>query len=312
MVGPGALWGALCLLLFFTGARGQPGVCGLAPLNSKTKIVGGEDASAGSWPWQASLTKFGSHFCGGSLINDQWVLTAAHCFSSTSTSGLTVYLGRDTQQLSNLNEVSRSVSDIIRHPSYDDQTSDNDMCLLRLSRAVSFTNYIRPVCLAAAGNAPAAGTDVWVTGWGTVNSGQELPFPQRLQEVSVPVVSQSTCDANYNGQDITSNMLCAGRAGKDSCQGDSGGPLVLKINGSWVQMGVVSFGIGCGLAQYPGVYARVSRYQTWIRGHTSSNPPGFLDSNGNVSDAGAHLSTHLSLSLLLMAPAALLYMHLLP
>ncbi|KAJ0000913.1 hypothetical protein NQD34_005933 [Periophthalmus magnuspinnatus] len=212
------LWGVLSLFLFLTGASGQPDVCGSAPLNAKTKIVGGEDAIPGSWPWQCSLLRFGSHFCGGSLINDQWVLTVAHCFSSTNTGGLTVALGRDTQQLSNPNEVTRTVTRIICHPSYNEGTNDNDICLLKLSRSVSFDSYIRPVCLAGTGNAPSAGTNVWVTGWGTINSGQDLPFPQRLQEVNVPVVSRLVCDVSYTNVDITNNMLCAGRAGKDSCQ----------------------------------------------------------------------------------------------
>ncbi|XP_033826386.1 tryptase [Periophthalmus magnuspinnatus] len=304
------LWGVLSLFLFLTGASGQPDVCGSAPLNAKTKIVGGEDAIPGSWPWQCSLLRFGSHFCGGSLINDQWVLTAAHCFSSTNTGGLTVALGRDTQQLSNPNEVTRTVTRIICHPSYDEDTNDNDICLLKLSRSVSFDSYIRPVCLAGTGNAPSAGTNVWVTGWGTINSGQDLPFPQRLQEVNVPVVSRLVCDVSYTNVDITNNMLCAGRAGKDSCQGDSGGPLVLKMNGSWVLMGVVSFGIGCGLPQFPGVYTQVSRYQTWISGRTGSDTSGFMDSEGNLSSAALHLSMHLSL--LLSALMALLYLHLLP
>uniref|UniRef100_A0A3B3ZUI5 Peptidase S1 domain-containing protein n=1 Tax=Periophthalmus magnuspinnatus TaxID=409849 RepID=A0A3B3ZUI5_9GOBI len=254
-------------------------VCGSAPLNAKTKIVGGEDAIPGSWPWQCSL--FGSHFCGGSLINDQQQMLTSHVCT----------------QLSNPNEVTRTVTRIICHPSYDEDTNDNDICLLKLSRSVSFDSYIRPVCLAGTGNAPSAGTNVWVTGWGTINSGQDLPFPQRLQEVNVPVVSRLVCDVSYTNVDITNNMLCAGRAGKDSCQGDSGGPLVLKMNGSWVLMGVVSFGIGCGLPQFPGVYTQVSRYQTWISGRTGSDTSGFMDSEGNLSSAALHLSMHLSLLL---------------
>uniref|UniRef100_A0A665SUR6 Zgc:165423 n=1 Tax=Echeneis naucrates TaxID=173247 RepID=A0A665SUR6_ECHNA len=259
-------------------------ICGNAPLNSR--IVGGEDAPAGAWPWQASLHR-SSHFCGGSLINNLWVLTAAHCFPSISTSGLLVYLGRETQEGVNSNEVSRTVAEIIRHPNYNSDTSDNDIALLRLSSPVDFTNFIRPICLASNDTTIDAGTITWVTGWGTIQSDGEIPLPspQRLQEVDVPIVSNSQCSDAYAAQSIqiTSNMICAGlnEGGKDSCQGDSGGPLMVKSGSTWVQIGVVSFGIGCALANFPGVYARVSEYQDWIRNQISTNEPGFVGSSSS-------------------------------
>lgn len=277
--------GVLLLALMITGGNAQSNVCGTAPLN--TRIVGGEDAAAGSWPWQASLHSSSGHFCGGSLINNQWVLTAAHCFPSTLTFGLTVYLGRDTQQLPNPNEVSRTVSRIINHPRYNTDTNDNDISLLQLSSPVGFTDYIRPVCLAASGSNVEAGTITWVTGWGRIQSGVSLPSPQRLQEVSVPIVSNSQCNDVYGT--ITNNMICAGldEGGKDSCQGDSGGPLVRESNTTWVQVGVVSFGYECALAKVPGVYTRVSQYESWISSQISSNPPGFVTFNGSSSMSGA-------------------------
>ncbi|XP_056144800.1 serine protease 1-like [Lampris incognitus] len=263
------------LALIVHGTKAQLQVCGIATLNNK--IVGGEDAPAGTWPWQASLHRGGAHFCGGSLINSQWVLTAAHCFRSTSTSGLIVYLGRDTQESINVNEVSRTVSRVIVHPGYDDSTNNNDVALLQLSSSVDFTDYIQPVCLAAENSVFGAGTSSWVTGWGTVNSDEPLPSPQRLQEVQVPIVSNSQCDSSYGGG-ITDNMICAGlsEGGKDSCQGDSGGPMVSKQGNNWIQSGIVSFGKGCAEPNFPGVYARVSRYQSWINSQITSNQPGFL------------------------------------
>ncbi|KAK6300037.1 hypothetical protein J4Q44_G00300700 [Coregonus suidteri] len=147
------------------------------------------DAPPGSWPWQASLQKSGRHFCGGSLINKEWVLTAAHCFPSTSTSNLVVSVGRQSQEGSNPNEVSRTVTQIICHPNYISSTSDNDMCLLKLSSPVTFTNHIRPVCLAAPGSSFYAGTTSWGTGCaGTISSGVSLPSPQTPQELYVPLV----------------------------------------------------------------------------------------------------------------------------
>uniref|UniRef100_A0A8C8FT40 Peptidase S1 domain-containing protein n=1 Tax=Oncorhynchus tshawytscha TaxID=74940 RepID=A0A8C8FT40_ONCTS len=212
---------ALCLVtllvtLFSKVSHSQLDVCGTSPLN--TRIVGGQDAPPGSWPWQASLQKSGSHFCGGSLINKEWVLTAAHCFPSISTSNLVVYLGRQSQQDSNPNEVSHTVTQIICHPNYISSTSDNDICLLKLSSSVTYTNYIRPVCLAAQGSSFYAGTTSWVTGWGTLSSGGSLP--QVLQEVDVPVVGNRQCNCNYGAGSITDNMICAGLSagGKDSCQ----------------------------------------------------------------------------------------------
>ncbi|XP_016322539.1 serine protease 27-like [Sinocyclocheilus anshuiensis] len=132
----------LALLLCVQGSLSQLNVCGQAPLN--TCIVGGVDASEGSWLRQVSLHTSGRHFCGGSLINNEWVLTAAHCLPGVSASSLRVYLGRRTQQGVNANEISRNVTTIIVHPSYDRTTNHNDIAVLRLSARVTFNDYIRP------------------------------------------------------------------------------------------------------------------------------------------------------------------------
>ncbi|XP_038839240.1 transmembrane protease serine 9-like [Salvelinus namaycush] len=271
-------------------SHSQLNVCGTPPLN--TRIVGGQDAPAGSWPWQASLHRLGSHFCGGSLINKEWVLTAAHCFSSTSTSNVVVYVGRLSQQGSNPNEVTRTVTRIIRHPNYTRSTSDNDMCLLKLSSIVTFTNFIRPVCLAAPGSSFHAGATSWVTGWGSIRSGVSLPSPQTLQEVDVPVVGNRQCNCNNGVGSITDNMICAGLSagGKDSCQGDSGGPMVSKQGIRWIQSGVVSFGNGCAQANLPGVYARVSQYQTWINTQITSDQPGYVTFSSSGTDSDLSVS----------------------
>ncbi|KAG7231602.1 hypothetical protein INR49_006675, partial [Caranx melampygus] len=138
----------LLLASTLSGIDAQSDVCGIVPIN--TRIVGGEDAAPGAWPWQAMVVVEDTMFCGGSLINDQWVMTAAHCFLRTSTVGVTVYLGRQTHLGPNPNEQNRTVSQIIKHPQYNDTTLDNDIVLVKLSSPVTFTNYIRPVCLAAA------------------------------------------------------------------------------------------------------------------------------------------------------------------
>ncbi|XP_039541724.1 trypsin isoform X2 [Pimephales promelas] len=270
------------ILLNIAGSLGQLDVCGQAPLNNK--IVGGQDATAGSWPWQVSIQSdyFGGHFCGGSLINKDWVLSAAHCFQSSSMGTIMIYLGRRSQSGLNPYEENRTAIQFINHPNYDNPSDDNDIALLQLSSSVTFSDYIRPVCLAAAGSVFVADTESWVTGWGLLQAGG-TQIPDILQEVMIPIVSNSDCDNAYGGG-ITSNMICAGllnQGGKDSCQGDSGGPLVSRNGSQWIQSGIVSFGKGCANPKYPGVYGRVSRYQDWINSYMGSNQPGFVEFNSS-------------------------------
>ncbi|XP_072559070.1 transmembrane protease serine 9-like isoform X3 [Paramormyrops kingsleyae] len=265
----------------------QLNVCGQAPLNSR--IVGGQNAPVGNWPWQASLRSYGQHVCGGSLINDMWVLTAAHCVTSTNTNGWSIYLGLQDQSSSISNEQVRTPSLIIIHPQYNSFPHDNDLALLKLSSNVNFTDYIQPVCLAASNSTFYTGTETWVTGWGNVRPGVSLSSPGILQEVQVPIVGNNKCNCLYGQGTITANMMCAGllAGGKDSCQGDSGGPLVVKQGSAWIQAGIVSFGKKCALPNYPGVYTRVSRYQAWINSTISTNQPGFVTftSSGTNSDS---------------------------
>ncbi|XP_053371256.1 serine protease 27-like [Clarias gariepinus] len=280
------LWKVVCIIcaLLFnaTGSLSQLNVCGRAPLN--TKIVGGEDAAAGSWPWQVSFQRGGSHFCGGSLISEKWVLSAAHCFQSITAPDITIFLGLASLQGFNSNMQTATTSNIIINEAYDPVSNDNDIALVELDFPVTFSSYVVPVCLTASNSFLPAGTNVWVTGFGRIGTNVNLPPPETLQEVEVPIVSNSDCANSYSS--ITNNMICAGlsQGGKDSCQGDSGGPLVIRVNGIWVQAGIVSFGHGCAQPNFPGVYTRVSQYQGWIDGSSGSNQTGFVTvSNGNQS-----------------------------
>ncbi|KAM9457473.1 serine protease 33-like [Clarias gariepinus] len=280
------------LLVLSKGCLSQLDVCGISKLN--TRIVGGQDAVPGSWPWQVSLQVFGRHFCGGSLISNGWVLSAAHCFKSYTYNQVTVKLGLYSLAESNPNSVLTSLAAVFVHPDYNSLTADNDLSLLQLSSNVSFSNYITPVCLAATGSTFNNGTLTWITGWGNIRVGVSLPSPGQLQEVQVPIIGNRICNCLNGVGTINNNMLCAGllQGGKDSCQGDSGGPLVIKQDSQWIQAGIVSFGEGCALPNSPGVYTRVSQYQNWINQTITANQPGFVKytTSGTDSDLQVNCS----------------------
>ncbi|KAA0724711.1 Suppressor of tumorigenicity 14 protein -like protein [Triplophysa tibetana] len=194
-----------------------------------------------------------------------------------------MYFGRRSQSGQNPNEIFRKASQIINHPNYNSVTFDFDIALVQLSSSLDFTNYVKPVCLAAAGSVFAGGTETWVTGFGTLQSGGRPA--DTLQEVMIPIVNNINCSEAYSGI-ITSNMICAGLlnvGGKSACHGDSGGPAVNTNGSRWIQSGIVNFGSErCDDPKYPSVFARVSQFQDWIESFTGNNPPGFVQfpSNG--------------------------------
>ncbi|XP_043952941.1 serine protease 27-like [Gambusia affinis] len=254
-------------------AQQQP-MCGYVA--RKTRIVGGQNAYPGHWPWQVSLQTSSGHFCGGSLITNQWVLTAAHCIGGDILSSQ-VHLGAYNLSQLNPNEVIRGIVQADVHVDYNSQTYDNDIALLKLSAPVNFTDYIQPVCLASHNSTFLEGTNSWVTGFGDLGNRM---FPEILQQVEIPIIGSNKCSCYNQGfATITENMICAGldEGGKDSCQGDSGGPLVMYNSLAWVQGGVVSFGYGCAVPMKPGVYARVSNYQKWISDKVTGMRPSFVD-----------------------------------
>ena len=271
-----ALTSLLLLVYLSSQAAAQPPHRPPTPL-----IVGGEDAASGELPWQVMVLP-GNSLCGGTLIDTEWVLTAAHCLydennQPISASAVTVIAGEYTMQVADGTEQNRSVSTLQVHPNYDPATGDNDIALLQLSSPVVPDNAVDTVPLVASpanDDLVAAGTLALISGWGATTDGGEIAAV--LQKVQIPLVDNSTCNTAYGGG-ITENMLCAGleEGGKDSCQGDSGGPLVVPDGNSWRLAGVVSFGSGCAQPSFYGVYARVSRYLDWIQtalGDTSPPP----------------------------------------
>ncbi|KAL5020122.1 hypothetical protein ScPMuIL_003014 [Solemya velum] len=231
---------------------------------SRHKIAGGTLASVGEFPWQVSLRYNGQHVCGGTLIGDQWVLSAAHCFHSLSTFVYTIAVGINDKSYVPSTNVYR-VSRIIRHAQYNDNTKENDITLIRLSKAVPMSNYQRKACLPS-GSDDYDGSVCTVSGWGATYFAEHgAPTTRYMRKVDIPIMSNSLC-AYYTQAHIFPSNVCAGvpQGGKDSCQGDSGGPLVCLKNGVWNLVGVVSYGYGCGATYRPGVYTRVSSFRNWI------------------------------------------------
>ncbi|XP_066916917.1 trypsin-2-like [Clytia hemisphaerica] len=251
-----------------TQASGQCGVKG----DGHTRIVGGTNARPGDWPWQVQIdlnTDWGRYWCGGTLINDEWIVSAAHCFEDdTRARNYDIYLGEHDIRSKSGNEQKMEVAEIIMHPGYKYGDVDNDMALIRLKKKASFNTYVRPACFPDSSVKFPSGEECYVTGWGALRTGGSSP--RILQQAKIPLVPQHECQRAM-GNDITKNMFCAGYANKriDSCQGDSGGPLVCKKRTStgqdvWYLWGVVSWGIDCASPGYYGVYSSIENMGSWV------------------------------------------------
>ncbi|XP_028639674.1 transmembrane protease serine 13 isoform X3 [Grammomys surdaster] len=238
--------------------------CGLRAMTGR--IVGGALTSESKWPWQVSLHFGTTHICGGTLIDAQWVLTAAHCFFVTREKileGWKVYAG--TSNLHQLPEAA-SISQIIINSNYTDEQDDYDIALIRLSKPLTLSAHIHPACLPMHGQTFSLNETCWITGFGKTKETDEKTSPF-LREVQVNLIDFKKCN-DYSVYDsyLTPRMMCAGdlRGGRDSCQGDSGGPLVCEQNNRWYLAGVTSWGTGCGQKNKPGVYTKVTEVLPWI------------------------------------------------
>ncbi|KAG9264941.1 chymotrypsin-like protease CTRL-1 [Astyanax mexicanus] len=251
------LWIISCLALV-ASALGC-GVPAIKPqISGYNKIVNGENAVSGSWPWQVSLQDTtGFHFCGGSLINQYWVLTAAHC--RVTAGRHRVILGEHDRGSSAEPLQIINIARAITNPTYNSQNFNNDITLLKLSTPAQMTNRVSPVCLAS--SSPAAGTRCVTTGWGKTGT---TSTPRILQQTALPILSQAQCRQYWGQNRITDAMICAGASGVSSCQGDSGGPLVCQSGSVWTQVGIVSWGTSNCNVRTPAVYARVAQLRSWI------------------------------------------------
>jgi len=227
------------------------------------RIVGGTDSQ--DWPWAVSLlTTRGQHFCGGSIITKKHILTAAHCaYRFRNVPALHIGLG------GHLRDSHRRVfvSKIFIHNEYNHgYRFDGDVAILKLEEEIDIDLKASPICLPEMNQKHKEGDSVRVKGWGRLNE-TNSEIPNHLQEVSLKIKSPNICSQVY-GRMFTENMMCVGGTvpDKDACQGDSGGPLVLEDEETkkWIQVGVVSFGMGCGRVGFPGVYTKLVNYVEWI------------------------------------------------
>ena len=237
------------------------------------RIVGGEPTTIDENPWQAALI-YGSvfapepvrqQFCGGSVIGDVWVLTAAHCISGNSrVEKIDIITGTTTYSYGGERI---KVAQAFVHPDYDERTQKNDVALIKLAAP---TSRGKAIPLAAAGLSLAPRTKVTVSGWGAIVEGG--PGSDILLWVDVPVVSNTDCKASY-GDRFLPGMLCAGEraGGVDSCQGDSGGPLTTQLGGASTLVGIVSWGDGCARRLKYGLYTEVSVFRPWIETTIAAN-----------------------------------------
>ncbi|XP_069041476.1 trypsin-like [Lepisosteus oculatus] len=244
----------LVLLLFFGAAVAVPMEDG--------RIIGGQECTPNSKPWMASLN-YGYHFCGGVLINDQWVLSVAHCWYNPYY--MQVILGEHNVRRFEGTEQLMKTNTIVWHPSYDYQTLDHDIMMIKLFHPARLTGAVRPISLPS--GCPRAGQSCVVSGWGSMQT-DGANGATVLQCLEVPVLSQAQCETAYPGM-ITSTMMCAGylEGGRDACNGDSGSPLVC---GGELQ-GLVSWGQGCAQPGYPGVYTKICSLLSWITSTMAAN-----------------------------------------
>ncbi|XP_014612565.1 PREDICTED: trypsin-1-like [Polistes canadensis] len=242
-------------------------VCGLT--NTQNRIVGGVETKVNQYPWMALLKYKKRFYCGGSVINSRYVLTAAHCVDRFDPSLMSVViLEHDRNSTTETQIQEYKVEQVIKHSGYSFVNFNNDIALIKLNRVITFEGLMRPVCLPDKGKTYSDSIGI-VTGWGAVEESGSVS--NTLQEVMVPIISNSVCRSlNYPSKRITDNMICAGYAqgNKDSCQGDSGGPLHVLNDTVHQIVGIVSWGEGCAKPKYPGVYTRVNRYLTWIQRNT--------------------------------------------
>ncbi|XP_021098919.1 ovochymase-2 [Heterocephalus glaber] len=248
-----------------------------------SRIVGGNQVEKGSYPWQVSLKKRKKHICGGTIISPQWVITAAHCVSNRNiASTLNVTAGEHDLSQTEPGEQILTIKTIIIHPQFSTKKPmEYDIALLKMAGTFQLGQFVRPMCLPEPGEQFEAGFICTTTGWGRLT--EDGIFPQVLQEVNLPILTEKECAAAlltikkpFSGK----TFLCTGspEGGRDACQGDSGGSLMCRNKkGAWTLAGVTSWGLGCGRGWRnngqkkeqgsPGIFTDISKVLPWIHEH---------------------------------------------
>ncbi|NXF91541.1 FA9 factor, partial [Eubucco bourcierii] len=251
-----------------TTETSTPATTKITPIiKTGTRVVGGTDSMRGEVPWQVHLVNsHGVGFCGASIINEKWLVTAAHCFKPGG--DVIAVAGEYNTNEEDNTEQWRKVVKILPHPTYNATINKhhNDIALLELDRPLRFNSYVTPICL---GNREFTNA-LLRHGMGTVSGWGSTLFRGRpatvLQILKVPYVDRPTC-LKSTSTTILQNMFCAGfsAGGSDTCGGDSGGPYTTEIEGTWFLTGITSWGEECAKPGKYGIYTRVSKYLKWIK-----------------------------------------------
>lgn len=230
--------------------------CGMSPVQ-QSRVVNGFTAKEGAWPWIASLQMRGRHFCGGTLVKPNWVLTAAHCVDRQA--GLAIKLGAHNHQRNEASVQHIQIKRIIRHPAYSRNTLKSDFALIELQRPAVLNNRVRLACLPQTAAYPQKGSTCYIQGWGMTR------YPgggvaSILQQAQMPIVDRNKCRHQLEA-------VCAGfgtTRDPNACRGDSGGPFVCRQpDGSWVLEGVTSYVVE--YCKYYTGFSPVNQYLPWIR-----------------------------------------------
>ncbi|XP_015447170.1 putative serine protease 46 [Pteropus alecto] len=247
-----------------------PWLTGCGQTNISCKVVKGQLVEVGKWPWQVSILFLGVYVCGGSLIHQQWVLTAAHCLQrSIDPKEYSVMVG--VQHLPE-NGTQLPLSRIVIHEDFNNLISE-DIALLKLRDPIFWSPLVQPVCLPSTKLKPSIGTLCWTIVWGLKNNRVTPNASHSLQEVAVKIIKNRICRQRYQflflkdqRKFIGNDVLCAtSEWGVDSCQGNSGSSMVCQVNNTWVQMGVVSWIFSCNQHSFPGIYTSTAHFTHWIK-----------------------------------------------